>query len=149
MSFAHTFVSVVIITVLVTSAAKGGDGNPFLPKQISIEFTSPFLKQPEYSYKKATVVILFGADKKGITQWEMRYACPASIDIQLGRERLSVPAKIVNDIRRPNVSEMSFLWFADQYVLSFSAQLRGNQFGTLRFFWRDSALVAGGDLKTR
>lgn len=131
----------VLAIACLAAPAWAGDGNPFAPKRFTFEFDSPFQGWKEFKFKQAKLTIEFGPSASGIVPWEIRYARPTSMVVELGAQHLTVPPDILADIQNLNLSDLNFVWVAGQYHLKFTAGLGPDIYGDFRFSWRDGKLT--------
>ena len=130
-----------VLAMFIAPAAFAGDGNPFPPQRVQIDFDSPFHGNKDFKYEHASVVVQF-AKPPGNQFYELSGARPASVTVVLGAQRLQVPDVIVRDLGPLDLSQTKFEWGFCQYRLSLSGTIAGER-SEIAFLWsaKDSTLL--------
>ena len=136
--------NVLLFALLIGAAAlRAGDGNPFAPKQVTIDLDFRSKSLSEYKFQQARLIIVFkpiGGQNYGS---DMEYAPIRSLTIDLGTGKLSIPEPVLERMRLGGY-DLKFMWFAHGYNLSFDGSfLEGNEwkYGEFRFRWEKGVLI--------
>jgi hypothetical protein len=126
------------IAACIAATVIAGDGRLFPLKRASVEFDNP-APGGEFKFREAKLSVEFRPRAAGEFVTDFERAGLASLVIELGKERLSVPDAVLRDFTNMNLSKLVFTAFAGRYYLSFWAGY-GSNYGEVRFFWRNGKL---------
>ncbi len=127
------------LAACIAATVVAGDGDLFPPKRVSVEFHNSCPGAVEYKFRVAKLTMDFRPDEKGFYVSDTDHAQLASLVIELGKERLTVPDVVLRDLTDIRSRKMEFSWFSGRFYLSFLACWKNN-YGDVRLIWRNGKL---------
>jgi len=131
----------LLVTALALSVT-AGDYFPYRPRCFTYEFAAPFDSPHAPKLPAAKLTITAQPDEEGRYPLHLGVASLASIEVELGKERLSVPKKHLRDLGRFNLNTLDFYWVGGSYHVALSrVNAIGLQPERVEFIFRDGAFV--------
>ncbi len=133
--------TLLISTLALTATA--GDYFPYRPKQLTYEFAVPFDDPGAPKLPPAKLTITTQPDADGRFPYRIGTALLASIEIELGREHLSVPKQLLRDIGPLDLNTLDFYWVGGRYYVALSRKAAADdaQPERVTFVFQDGFLV--------
>lgn len=137
----RTELYILLVSALALSAT-AGDYFPYRPRRFTYEFAAPFDDPHSPKLPAAKLTITAEPDAKGRYPLHLGAASLASIEVELGREHLSVPKKLLRDLGPFNLNTLEFYWVGTSYYVGLSrASAPDLQPEHVEFVFRDGAFV--------
>lgn len=131
-----------ILLLLLALTAEAGDQFSYRPKRLTYDLASPFDDPTAQKLPPAKLTIATQPDAAGHFNLDTRSAPLTSIEVELGKERLSVPKQLLNDIGPFDLHTIDFYWVGGRYYVAICRErpADGRQ-EALDFVFRDGKLV--------
>jgi hypothetical protein len=139
-------VKAALFTLLISAlalTATAGDYFPYRPKRLTYEFAVPFDGAAAPKLPTAKLTVTTRPDADGRYPSGMGVAPLASVEVELGKERLSVPKQLLQDIGPLDLNTLDFYWVGGRYYVALSRKsaAEGGRPERIEFIFRDGILV--------
>jgi hypothetical protein len=137
-----TALSIILISALALKAA-AGDYFPYRAKRLTYEFAVPFDSPNAPKLPTAKLTVTTQPDAEGRYPFGIGVAPLASIEVELGKQLLSVPKQLLSELGPLDLDSLDFYWVGGRYYVALSRKASdpAAQPERVEFVFRDGLLV--------